>query len=64
MGVGQSKRSKARTRRKRTAWSRLDAVTTTECPQCHAPVMPHRVCPSCGYYKGREVVAHKTAAAE
>jgi large subunit ribosomal protein L32 len=27
------------------------------CPHCHAPKLPHRVCPSCGYYNGREVVA-------
>ena len=59
MGVAPSKRSKARTRRKRTAWSRLTAAGTMECPQCHEPKLPHRVCPSCGYYKGREVVAKK-----
>ena len=26
------------------------------CPQCAAPFRPHRVCPSCGYYKGRQVI--------
>ena len=26
-------------------------------PQCGEPVLPHRVCASCGYYQGREVVA-------
>ena len=25
------------------------------CPQCHSPRLPHRVCPVCGSYKGREV---------
>ena len=27
------------------------------CPQCHSPRRPHRVCPVCGTYAGREVVA-------
>jgi large subunit ribosomal protein L32 len=26
------------------------------CPQCGAPYRPHRVCPACGYYKGRQIV--------
>ncbi|MCJ7619747.1 MAG: 50S ribosomal protein L32 [Anaerolineae bacterium] len=29
------------------------------CPQCHEPHLPHRVCPSCGHYKGVEVVKPK-----
>jgi len=31
-----------------------------ECPQCHTPKLPHRVCGNCGYYNGREVVEIKT----
>jgi large subunit ribosomal protein L32 len=26
------------------------------CPRCEQPVLPHRVCPNCGFYQGREVV--------
>ncbi|MFZ7104500.1 MAG: 50S ribosomal protein L32 [Peptococcaceae bacterium] len=62
MGVQQNKRSKARTRRKRSAWAKLVSPANMECPQCHEPKLPHRVCPACGYYKNREVI--KTAAAE
>jgi len=29
---------------------------TTECPNCHEPKLPHRACPKCGQYKGREVI--------
>ncbi|MDX6654196.1 MAG: Ribosomal L32p protein family [Solirubrobacterales bacterium] len=29
------------------------------CPRCHSPHIPHRVCPTCGTYAGREVVSHK-----
>jgi large subunit ribosomal protein L32 len=27
------------------------------CPNCGEPHRPHRVCPNCGYYKGRTAVA-------
>ncbi len=27
-----------------------------ECPHCHAMILPHRVCPECGYYEGRQVL--------
>jgi large subunit ribosomal protein L32 len=29
------------------------------CPQCNEPVLPHRVCPNCGHYQGREVIEMK-----
>ena len=32
-------------------------VSTTTCAQCGATKMPHRACPSCGYYRGRPVVS-------
>ncbi len=32
------------------------------CPQCSSPRQPHRVCPSCGYYNGRQVITVKSAA--
>jgi large subunit ribosomal protein L32 len=28
----------------------------SKCPQCAEPHVPHRVCPACGYYKGRQVL--------
>jgi large subunit ribosomal protein L32 len=30
--------------------------TASVCPQCKSPKLPHRACPTCGTYKGREVV--------
>ena len=34
------------------------------CSNCGAQALPHHVCPSCGHYKGKEVVAIKVAAEE
>lgn len=31
-----------------------------DCPQCHSPKPQHRICPTCGYYGGREVVTIKS----
>ena len=25
------------------------------CPQCNQPRLPHRVCPNCGYYDGKDL---------
>src|SRR5207249_767453 len=36
---------------------KLAAPTRSVCPQCRETKLPHRVCPHCGYYKGREIVA-------
>lgn len=47
-------RSKKGTRRSN---HKAYAPTLTECSHCHAPRLPHTVCPECGYYKGREAIA-------
>jgi large subunit ribosomal protein L32 len=54
MAVPKKKTSKAR-RDQRRAQHGIDAVSVSACPQCGAPRRPHRVCPSCGTYKGREI---------
>jgi large subunit ribosomal protein L32 len=55
MAVPKQKQSKAR-RDKRRANHKISAPTYNECPQCHSPRLPHRVCPGCGYYAKRQVV--------
>jgi large subunit ribosomal protein L32 len=47
--------SKARTS-KRRAHDALSTKSLSECPNCHERKMPHRACPKCGHYKGREVM--------
>lgn len=55
MAVPKNKVSKARRDKRRANW-KLTAPNLVECPQCHALKMPHRVCPNCGQYKGKEVI--------
>ncbi|MFA6564612.1 MAG: 50S ribosomal protein L32 [Verrucomicrobiia bacterium] len=52
-------KSRQRSRRKANSWR---APQTGKCPQCGSSAQPHRVCPSCGYYKGRQVVTIKAGA--
>ena len=54
MAVPKRKVSKSR-RDKRRATHALESVRVNTCPQCNSPKLPHRVCPTCGTYKGREV---------
>jgi large subunit ribosomal protein L32 len=56
MAVPKQKQSHARTN-KRRATHKLSAPAHNRCPQCHSVRRPHRVCPECGFYGGREVVA-------
>lgn len=56
MAVPKRKTSKARRDKRRASSYRLNKATVVECPQCHEPKQPHRICPSCGYYKNREVI--------
>ncbi|MBV9080080.1 MAG: 50S ribosomal protein L32 [Elusimicrobia bacterium] len=39
---------------------RLEATTVSKCAQCGKGIVPHRVCPFCGYYRGELVLAPKT----
>jgi large subunit ribosomal protein L32 len=32
------------------------APARINCSNCKEPKLPHRTCPHCGYYKGREIV--------
>jgi large subunit ribosomal protein L32 len=55
MAVPKQKQSHSRTS-KRRAQHKISAPTYNACPTCHSPRLPHRVCPTCGSYGGREVV--------
>jgi len=52
------KRTSSTRRDKRRAQHKAGKARLNECPRCHEPRLPHRVCPNCGTYKGREVIRH------
>ena len=57
MAVPKRKTAKSKTKMRRAANSKMTAAGFVECPQCHEPKLPHRVCPDCGHYKCKEIVS-------
>lgn len=55
MAVPKKKKSSSR-RDMRRSHDSITATNSNECPNCGETKLPHHVCGSCGYYKGREVV--------
>ncbi|HSL27097.1 MAG TPA: 50S ribosomal protein L32 [Acidimicrobiia bacterium] len=55
MAVPKKKSSRMRTHHRRSAW-KVSKPATSVCPQCRAQKLPHRACPTCGSYRGREVL--------
>ncbi|MCK9221140.1 MAG: 50S ribosomal protein L32 [Limnochordia bacterium] len=58
MALPKRRHSKARVRTRRNS-VRTKTPNLVECPQCHEPRLPHRACPNCGTYKGRQVITIK-----
>jgi large subunit ribosomal protein L32 len=56
MGVPKRKTSKMRLRT-RKASHRWQPPQLNKCTQCGSTVASHTACPSCGYYKGRQVLS-------
>lgn len=61
MAVPKRKHSKARRDKRRSNVWKMTAPELMKCPHCGAYKRTHRVCPSCGYYDGRQVIAVKEA---
>jgi large subunit ribosomal protein L32 len=60
MAVPKTKKSKMRVRQ-RKAHIKADVAQIGKCSNCGAPKRAHRVCPECGFYDGKQVVAEKEA---
>ncbi len=60
MAHPKRKHSKARTRKRRSQYyNSLKARPMMECPNCGTVKLLHHACPSCGHYRGRQVVEPK-----
>ena len=56
MAVPKGKVSRQRRDKRRSSHWKLTAPALAKCPNCGAFKMPHRACPECGMYKGRQVI--------
>ena len=63
MAVPKGKVSKQRRNKRRSSVWKLAAPGLVACPQCGALHQPHRMCPECGTYNGREVKHVESVAA-
>ncbi len=55
--MAHPKRKTSKTRRdKRRTHVKAVSPTISTCSNCGAPVLYHRVCQECGYYKGKPVI--------
>jgi large subunit ribosomal protein L32 len=50
--------SRTRGRLRRTGW-KIPVPNVVECSNCHQSRLPHHICPHCGFYDGRQVLATK-----
>ena len=64
MAVPKGKVSKSRRDKRRSSVWKLEVPGLVACPKCGALHLPHRMCPACGSYKGREVKVVKSAVAK
>ncbi len=55
MAVPKRKVSRAR-RGKRRSHDAVRPQSLSTCPQCTEPKLPHRVCPHCGTYRGKNFI--------
>lgn len=56
MAVPKRRVSKARRDKRRSNVWKLDTPNLVKCSNCGEYKMPHKVCGSCGFYNGKEVV--------
>jgi len=53
-GVPIKHHTKGKVGRRRSHLARK-ALNVATCPNCKSPMLPHRACINCGFYKGKKV---------
>ena len=56
MALPKFRKSKSKTMMRRRQNDKRSLANLSKCPDCGALRPPHRVCPSCGMYKGKTVI--------
>lgn len=56
MAVPKRRTSTARKNKRRSSVWKMSAPTLVKCSNCGAYTVAHKVCSSCGYYNGKQVV--------
>ena len=59
MANPKRRHSNTRTRTRR-AHDFIKTKSLSACSNCGAKIIPHRICLSCGYYKGKQVITLKS----
>ncbi|MFN8522782.1 MAG: 50S ribosomal protein L32 [Chloroflexota bacterium] len=59
MGALPKKKVSRARRGNRRSHQSLTLPTLMTCPDCRAPKVTHRVCPSCGMYNGSQAITIK-----
>ena len=62
MAVPKERTSRSKRGMRRAHHDRMTPPNVSKCSRCDEAKLPHRVCPSCGYYGGREVFAPESEA--
>lgn len=57
MATPKYKTSKSKAASRKASNMKLAAPTLTKCSTCGNMILPHRVCPKCGSYRGKQVIA-------
>ena len=59
MSVPKKRRTPS-SRNMRRSHHALKQTELVKCSKCKTMILPHKVCKSCGYYKGEEIIKVKT----
>ena len=55
MAVPKRRTSRMKRDQRRAQHDKISAPTVIPCPNCGDVMLPHRACPACGHYKGRQI---------
>lgn len=64
MAVPKRRTTRSKRDMRRAQHDKVSAPNLVPCANCGEPSLPHRVCASCGHYKGAAVKAKETKASE